>query len=109
MQIKGLVKTSIVDYPGKVATVVFVGGCDFRCPQHDSKRKVLWNGLFHRRASCELKTAGGSKGYYENFALQVHRRPLLSMSEETLFILSSSGNEAQELAPPQDYSQRGYP
>ena len=32
MQIKGLVKISIVDYPGKVATVVFVGGCDFRCP-----------------------------------------------------------------------------
>jgi pyruvate formate lyase activating enzyme len=32
MQIKGLVKTSIVDYPGKVATVVFVGGCNFRCP-----------------------------------------------------------------------------
>lgn len=32
MQIKGLVKTSIVDYPGKVATVVFVGGCSFRCP-----------------------------------------------------------------------------
>jgi pyruvate formate lyase activating enzyme len=32
MQIKGLVKTSIVDYPGKVATVLFVGGCNFRCP-----------------------------------------------------------------------------
>jgi pyruvate formate lyase activating enzyme len=32
MEIKGLVKTSIVDYPGKVATVVFVGGCNFRCP-----------------------------------------------------------------------------
>jgi pyruvate formate lyase activating enzyme len=32
MQTKGLVKTSIVDYPGRVATVVFVGGCNFRCP-----------------------------------------------------------------------------
>ncbi|MBL7065352.1 MAG: anaerobic ribonucleoside-triphosphate reductase activating protein [Anaerolineae bacterium] len=32
MQIKGLVKTSIVDFPGKVATVVFTGGCNFRCP-----------------------------------------------------------------------------
>ena len=32
MQIKGLVKTSIVDYPGRIATVVFVGGCNFRCP-----------------------------------------------------------------------------
>ena len=32
MKIKGLVKTSIVDYPGRVATVVFAGGCSFRCP-----------------------------------------------------------------------------
>jgi pyruvate formate lyase activating enzyme len=32
MQIKGLIKTSVVDYPGKVAAVVFVGGCNFRCP-----------------------------------------------------------------------------
>lgn len=32
MKIKGLVKTSIVDYPEKVSTVVFVGGCNFRCP-----------------------------------------------------------------------------
>jgi len=32
VQIKGLVKTSVVDYPGEVATVLFVGGCNFRCP-----------------------------------------------------------------------------
>jgi len=32
MQIKGLIKTSVIDYPGKVAAVVFVGGCNFRCP-----------------------------------------------------------------------------
>jgi pyruvate formate lyase activating enzyme len=32
MKIKGLIKTSIVDFPGKVATVVFTGGCNFRCP-----------------------------------------------------------------------------
>jgi pyruvate formate lyase activating enzyme len=32
MKIKGLIKTSIVDFPGKVAIVVFTGGCNFRCP-----------------------------------------------------------------------------
>jgi len=41
MQIKGLVKTSIVDYPGKIATVVFVGGCSFRCPYCHNADLVL--------------------------------------------------------------------
>jgi len=30
--IKGLQKTTIVDYPGKVACIVFTGGCNLRCP-----------------------------------------------------------------------------
>jgi pyruvate formate lyase activating enzyme len=31
VEIKGLQKTSLIDYPGKVCAVVFFGGCDFRC------------------------------------------------------------------------------
>jgi len=31
MHIAGLVKTSLIDYPGKVAAVVFTQGCNFRC------------------------------------------------------------------------------
>lgn len=31
MEISGLVKTSLIDYPGKVAAVVFTQGCNFRC------------------------------------------------------------------------------
>lgn len=30
-QIKGFVPVSLVDWPGKIASVVFVGGCNFRC------------------------------------------------------------------------------
>ncbi|MBD3313370.1 anaerobic ribonucleoside-triphosphate reductase activating protein [Candidatus Woesearchaeota archaeon] len=30
--IKGLQKTSVVDYPGKVSCVIFTAGCNFRCP-----------------------------------------------------------------------------
>jgi len=30
--IKGWIKNSFIDYPGKIATTVFVGGCNFRCP-----------------------------------------------------------------------------
>jgi pyruvate formate lyase activating enzyme len=29
---KGWQKTSLIEYPGKVATVLFTGGCTFRCP-----------------------------------------------------------------------------
>ncbi len=30
--IKGIQKTSAVDYPGLVSCVIFTGGCNFRCP-----------------------------------------------------------------------------
>ena len=32
MKILGLQKLSLLDYPGKVACIVFTGGCNFRCP-----------------------------------------------------------------------------
>ena len=32
MKIYGLQKTTLVDYPGHVATTLFTGGCNFRCP-----------------------------------------------------------------------------
>lgn len=32
MLILGLTKTTLLDYPGKVAATIFTGGCNFRCP-----------------------------------------------------------------------------
>jgi len=32
MDIQGLQKMTLLDFPGKVACTVFLGGCDFRCP-----------------------------------------------------------------------------
>ena len=32
MKIHGLQKMTLLDYPGKVACTVFLGGCNFRCP-----------------------------------------------------------------------------
>ena len=32
MHIKGLQKTTLLDFPGRVACTVFTGGCNFRCP-----------------------------------------------------------------------------
>lgn len=32
MRLGGLQKTSLIDYPGKIAAIVFTIGCNFRCP-----------------------------------------------------------------------------
>jgi len=41
MQIAGLQKTTLVDYPGKVAATVFTRGCSFRCPFCHNPELVL--------------------------------------------------------------------
>lgn len=41
MQIHGLNKTTLLDYPGYVAATVFTGGCNFRCPFCHNKNLVL--------------------------------------------------------------------
>ena len=45
LAIKGLQKTSLIDYPGKVSCVVFVGGCNFRCPYCHNPDLVEKNSL----------------------------------------------------------------
>jgi pyruvate formate lyase activating enzyme len=32
MKILGIIKASFIDYPKKASTVLFIGGCNFRCP-----------------------------------------------------------------------------
>ncbi|MDD5727200.1 MAG: anaerobic ribonucleoside-triphosphate reductase activating protein [Victivallales bacterium] len=32
MNIRGLIRFTLVDFPGKMACVIFVGNCNFRCP-----------------------------------------------------------------------------
>ncbi|MEM4724054.1 MAG: anaerobic ribonucleoside-triphosphate reductase activating protein [Candidatus Hadarchaeum sp.] len=32
MQIKAVLPTSLIEYPGHIATVLYVGACNFRCP-----------------------------------------------------------------------------
>ena len=41
MKIGGLQKTTLIDYPGRVAATVFLIGCDFRCPWCYSSELVL--------------------------------------------------------------------
>jgi pyruvate formate lyase activating enzyme len=41
LEIKGLQKLSVIDYPGKTCAVVFLGGCNFRCPFCQNPELVL--------------------------------------------------------------------
>jgi len=41
MLIAGLQKTTLIDYPGKIACVIFLAGCNFRCPWCYSSELVL--------------------------------------------------------------------
>ena len=41
IKIGGLQKTTLIDYPGKIACTIFVVGCNFRCPFCYSPELVL--------------------------------------------------------------------
>lgn len=41
VQFKGWARSSLIDYPGHIATVLFVGGCNFRCPMCHNADLVL--------------------------------------------------------------------
>ena len=41
MLILGLQKTTLLDYPGKIASTIFTGGCNFRCPFCHNRDLVL--------------------------------------------------------------------
>jgi pyruvate formate lyase activating enzyme len=38
---KGWQKTSLIEYPGRICTVLFTGGCNFRCPYCYNRKLVL--------------------------------------------------------------------
>ncbi|MBW2027182.1 MAG: 4Fe-4S cluster-binding domain-containing protein [Deltaproteobacteria bacterium] len=40
----GIQKCSLIDFPGKVSCVVFVTGCNFRCPYcHNPELTILYS------------------------------------------------------------------
>ncbi len=40
-KIKGFLSTSLIDWPGKICSVVFLGGCGFKCPTCHNHQLVL--------------------------------------------------------------------
>lgn len=64
MYIKGLQKLTLLDFPGKMACTVFVGGCNFRCP-------------FCHNASLVTRIDGSFIGEDEIFSFLQRRRGIL--------------------------------
>lgn len=66
MQIKGLNKTTLLDYPGQVAATIFLGGCNFRCP-------FCHNGVLVLNPASQPSISEG-----ELLDFLIKRRPILS-------------------------------
>ncbi len=64
MKIQGLQKTTLLDYPEKVACTVFTGGCNFRCP-------------FCHNASLVLRESESTISEEEFFKLLSRRKGIL--------------------------------
>ncbi len=41
IDLRGWARTSLIDFPEHIATVLFTGGCDFRCPMCHNADLVL--------------------------------------------------------------------
>lgn len=90
MNIRGLQKLTLLDYPGKTACTVFLGGCNFRCPFcHNSglleanrpaalSPEEFWSFLDKRRAVLDGVCVTGGEPLLqpdlEDFLREIKRR-----------------------------------
>jgi pyruvate formate lyase activating enzyme len=66
MDFKGWRKTSLIEYPGRLSTVLFCGGCNFRCPYCYNRDLVLAPAsLPDIRAADVLAYLGENRNLYE--------------------------------------------
>lgn len=56
MKIYGLQKLTLLDYPGRVAAIIFLGGCNFRCPFCQNSSLVLSPGDLPEIPAAELRS-----------------------------------------------------
>lgn len=54
MKIQGFQKLTLLDYPGKTAATIFMGGCNFRCPFCHNSDLVLNPSAFPEIAEAEV-------------------------------------------------------
>ncbi len=70
MNIYGFNKTTLLDYPGKLAATIFLGGCNFRCPFcHNSSLVFLPDSLEIIKEETIFHTLNARKGILEGICI----------------------------------------
>lgn len=70
MNIYGFNKTTLLDYPGKLAATIFLGGCNFRCPFcHNSSLVFLPESLEIINEDIIFQTLKARKGILEGVCI----------------------------------------
>ncbi|MFV0341791.1 MAG: anaerobic ribonucleoside-triphosphate reductase activating protein [Anaerocolumna sp.] len=70
MNIYGFNKTTLLDYPGKLAATIFLGGCNFRCPFcHNSSLVLLSDSLERIDEDSIFHTLNTRKGILEGVCI----------------------------------------
>ena len=129
MLIGGLSKTTLLDYPGRVAATIFTGGCNFRCPFCHNAGLVLIPSSAEMYSEEEVFSflqkrknvlqgvciTGGDyvamdiKNSPQKYALTVGAEPEMEKIQESVELLKNSGTDyefrttvVKELHSPED-------
>ncbi len=70
VRIKGLVETSLIDWPGRLATVIFLPGCNLRCRYCHAKDIILGGlGDEHIPIEAVLEMLAGHEGWLDGVVI----------------------------------------
>ncbi|MFH1148167.1 MAG: anaerobic ribonucleoside-triphosphate reductase activating protein [Pseudomonadota bacterium] len=90
--IKGFVETSFVDWPGRLCAVLFLPGCNFRCPYcHNPDLATGGRSLPAWRFSSILKRLGELKGWVESVCITGGEATIHNFLPDLLFELKDKG------------------
>lgn len=90
MKIKGIQKTTLIDYPGKVACTLFLYGCNFRCGFCHNPELVLEELDPDMKEEDVLDFLERRKKYLEGVCI-TGGEPLIGLNEEFLKKIRSMG------------------
>ncbi len=81
MKICGVQGISVIDYPGKIASILFLGGCNFRCPFcHNVSLIDGYESLDYKNSEAVLEDLGKRKGFIDAVEI-TGGEPLINGSE----------------------------
>jgi len=81
MKIYGVNGVSVIDYPGKIASILFLGGCNLRCPFcHNASLVGDYNNLDYKNSEAVLEDLKRRKGFIDGVVI-TGGEPLINGNE----------------------------